>query len=253
MQFRITLLLLIFFSILDGFGQQTGKGYQYSINLTVPVDDRIFVSLIPPKTKDREVIFFMPKVVPGTYAIADYGRYVKNFLAYDKKGRTLEVQKINENTWKIKATKPVAKITYWVDDTFDTSLDGPEIFWPAGTNIEEHRNYIINTSGFFGYIKDKTNLPFELNITRSKDFYGSTGLVPSKAPSGKNDATKATDSTTTDVFRASDYDEILVGKRLPCGECGELHRSRRARAVGIVGERPGRRIVEDAVVGIIRR
>jgi predicted metalloprotease with PDZ domain len=209
MQFRITLSLLIFFSILDGFGQSTGKGYQYSINIAVPVDDRIFVSLVPPKSKDREVIFFMPKIVPGTYAIADYGRYVNNFLAYDKKGRTLDVKKVNENTWKINATKPVAKITYWVDDSFDTSVDGPEIFWPAGTNIEEHRNYIINTSGFFGYIKDKTDLPFELHITRPKDFYGSTGLVPSKAPTGKNASAKATDSTATDVFRVSDYDELI--------------------------------------------
>lgn len=209
MQFRITLSLLIFFSILDGFGQSKGKGYQYSINIADPVDDRIFVSLVPPKTKDREVIFFMPRVVPGTYAIADYGRYLKNFLAYDKKGRTLDVQKVNENTWKIKATKPVAKITYWVDDSFDTSVDGPEIFWPAGTNIEEKRNFIINTSGFFGYIKGKTELPFELRITRPADFYGSTGLVPSKAPTEKNASTKVTDSTATDVFRVSDYDELI--------------------------------------------
>lgn len=209
MQLRIVLGIVVFASTFQLFGQAKGKTYQYSLNLADPVDDRIFVSLVPPKTKEREVIFYMPKIVPGTYAIADYGRFVKDLLAYDKKGRMLNVQKIDDNSWKIKADKKLARITYWVDDTYDTSVDGPEIFWPAGTNIEEDLNFIINTSGFFGYIKGKTDVPFELFISRPNDLYGSTGLIPVKPATGKEVRQPATDSTTIDLYKVSDYDELI--------------------------------------------
>ena len=84
---------------------------------------------------------------------------------------------MDENTWKIKDATKLKKISYWVDDTFDTSMTGPEIFWPAGTNIEDKKNFVINTSGFFGYFDGVKEAPFQFNVVRSKDLYGSTGLI----------------------------------------------------------------------------
>src|SRR5690606_13075878 len=139
------------FTISFSFSQNKQKSYEYTVDLTKVQDDRLFVQLSVPAVSGDEITFYMPKIIPGTYAIADYGRYVQEFKVLDKKGKPLPVEKVDENTWKIQSASKLAKITYWVDDTFDTETSGPEIFWPAGTNIEDATNYVINASGFFGY------------------------------------------------------------------------------------------------------
>src|SRR5690606_6418665 len=212
---RITLLIIaICFNGSFLFSQDKSAAYNYTLDLTRVVDDRVYVELQAPDNLPDEITFYMPKVVPGTYAIADYGRYVNDFKALDKKGKQLPVEKVDVNTWKIKNAGKLVRISYWVDDTFDTEVDGPEIFWPAGTNIEDGRNFIVNTSGFFGYIKDMKDIPFQIRVIRNEDFYGSTGLIPVQtgAPlkiakaEKKNEPTKG---KAVDVFHTADYDELI--------------------------------------------
>jgi predicted metalloprotease with PDZ domain len=195
-------------------------GYRYTVDLTKVVNDRIYVELTPPPVTTPEITFYLPKIVPGTYAIADYGRYVNDLTAVDKKGNKLPVEKVDENTWKIKDAKKVAKISYWVDDTFDTKVDGPEIFWPAGTNIEENKNFILNTSGFFGYIDGMKEAPFQFNVVRPKEFYGSTGLIPAqtgKSPGAlKLEKTANDNHKAVDVYKAVDYDQLIDSPLMYC-------------------------------------
>jgi predicted metalloprotease with PDZ domain len=189
------------------------NAYRYTVDLTKVVNDRVYVELTPPTATSNEIIFNLPKIVPGTYAIADYGRYVADVTAVDKKGNKLTVEKINENSWKITDAKKISKISYWVDDSWDTSVTGPEIFWPAGTNIEENKNFMINTSGFFGYIEGQKELPFQFNIVRTKDLYGSTGMIATQtgAPpaSIKLEKTPDIQNKLVDIYRATDYDQLI--------------------------------------------
>lgn len=190
-----------------------GDTYQYTVDLTKVVNDRVYVELSPPSISASEVTFYFPKIVPGTYAIADYGRYVQELTALDKKGKKLEVEKIDENTWKIKDAKKLDKISYWVDDTFDTTVSGPEIFWPAGTNIEDKTNFVLNTSGFFGYFDGIKEVPFQFNVVRPKEFYGSTGLIPvqtgKSVSSLKLEKITADNNNVVDVYKAEDYDQLI--------------------------------------------
>jgi len=73
---------------------------------------------------------------------------------------------LTPNTWKIFNAKKIAKISYWVDDTYDSALPGPDIFQPAGTNIEAGKNILINSAGFFGYFEGmkKENLKSTLFV-----------------------------------------------------------------------------------------
>jgi predicted metalloprotease with PDZ domain len=196
------------------FGQSKKESsYRYTVDLTKVVNDRVYVELTPPSVTESEITFFFPKIIPGTYAIADYGRYVSDVTAVDKKGNKLTVEKIDENSWKIKDAKKVTKISYWVDDSWDTTTTGPEIFWPAGTNIEEQKNYVINTSGFFGYFEGQKEIPFQFNVVRPKDLYGSTGLIP--VQTGVSPATVKLEKTpdaqekVVDVYKAVDYDQLV--------------------------------------------
>lgn len=189
------------------------NNYRYTVDLTRVVDDRVQVQLTPPTIKDKEVTFYLPKIVPGTYAIADYGRYVVDFKALDNKGRTLPVEKTEANAWKISKANRLARITYWVDDTWDTKITGPEIFWPAGTNIEENTNFVINTSGFFGYFDGMKSPGFEINIVRPRELYGSTGLIAEQTGASPSSLRleKAAESNTgvVDVYRTDNYDHLV--------------------------------------------
>jgi predicted metalloprotease with PDZ domain len=189
------------------------KTYQYTIDLTNVVNDRVYVELIPPAVNEKELTFYFPKIVPGTYAIADYGRYVSDLKALDKKGHELPVKKVNENEWRIRSANKLTKITYWVDDSWDTKVAGPEIFWPAGTNIEQDANFVINTSGFFGYFEGLKEPDFQLNVLRPRELYGSTGLIPVQTGASPNNVKleKASGSTNkvVDVYKAEDYDQLV--------------------------------------------
>ncbi len=183
--------------------------YEYVVDLTKVEGDKVYVELNTPKVKDKEITFYMPKIVPGTYAIADYGRMVSNLKAYDKKGRELEVDRADSNTWTIKKAKKMRKISYWIEDTYDTELEGPDIFQPAGTNIEANKNFVINTSGFFGYFKGMTKQPFELNFIYEKGFYGATGLSDTNDESILGAYAAGRTNLDTDQFIAEDYDKLI--------------------------------------------
>ena len=192
-----TLLLSIFILSLanNSFSQKKNELYQFTINLKNVTEDQLTVDLVPPKIKEKKIIYNIPKIVPGTYSISDFGRFVSDFKVTDKKGRNLEVKKLDENRWEITNPKKAVKISYKVEDTWDTQKDNV-IFEPAGTNIEDSTNFVINTHGFFGYFDGYKTNDYQLTFNKLKDFYGSTSLISSSSDSVK------------DVFIVDDYMDL---------------------------------------------
>jgi len=211
MRISVLLVLTILVVQIAGHSQSKTKQYLYNVDLTNVVDDRLFVELTAPAVTTDVITFFLPKIIPGTYAIEDYGRYVSNFSAFDKKGKLLEVEKTGTNSWKIKNSTKLFKITYWIDDTFDTDKGEPKIFEPAGTNIETN-NILINNGGVFGYFEGMKNIPFVFNIIRDKDFYGSTGLIATQTGGtvAKLEKEKLESSNKrVDGYRTENYDQLV--------------------------------------------
>ena len=187
------------------------RPYEYTVDLTKVVDDKVYVELNTPRIRENEIKFYMPKIVPGTYAIADYGRMISDLKAYDRKDNPIAVERLDDNTWLIKNAKKVRKLSYWVEDTYDTEKSGPDIFQPAGTNIEDAKNFVLNTSGFFGYFEGMKKEKFEINVVRANDFYGATGLKASKkAPKiSKLDIEVSATNAGVDQFKVEDYDKLI--------------------------------------------
>src|SRR6476620_10146660 len=75
--------------------------YKYHIDLTNVSNDRLQVELLTPKIKTSSVKFFFPRIVPGTYRNANYGRFITTLVAKDKAGNLLPVQRLDSNTWQI--------------------------------------------------------------------------------------------------------------------------------------------------------
>ena len=173
------------------------------IDLNTVKDDKVSVTITPPKFSSNEIIFHIPKTVPGTYSTDNYGKLVDDFKAFDKSGKQLVTTKTDDNSWRISNAKSLSKVTYKVNDTYDSEsgkgFGKEDIFSPAGTNILEGKNFMVNNHGFVGYFEDKkqlTEIPYKLTILHPADLSGATSLV---------DTDK---SNTQDVFMASRYFDL---------------------------------------------
>ncbi len=155
--------------------------YHYSIDLKKISNDKVKIILVPPDLKEDEVLFRFPAMVPGTYEVYDFGRFITNFTVLGKDGAVLKVSKLDVNTYKISPAQKIASISYEADDTFDKSnLPGTEekvVFEPGGTNIEADNNFCINNHSIFGYFKGYSSNPFVLEFQKPKGFYPTTGFV----------------------------------------------------------------------------
>ena len=174
---------------------------QVAIDLKNVTDDKVMVTVTAPKITTETTTFNIPKTVPGTYSTDNYGRFIENVKAYDTKGKELTVAKEGENTWKISNAKSLAKVTYWVNDSFDTEtsggIGGKDVFSPAGTNIIAGKNFMINTHGFVGYFEGKLEAPYKVNIMHPADLWGATSMVDTDS------------SNENDVFLSSRYAELV--------------------------------------------
>ncbi|GAB3819709.1 M61 family metallopeptidase [Pontibacter rugosus] len=150
--------------------------YNVTIDLNSVQNDKVQVTVLAPTINQSEVTYVMPKIVPGTYSVSDFGKLVSDLKAYTKAGLPLAVERLDVNRWKIKNATQLARVTYWVDDTFDTLKREDVLFEPGGTNIEAGKNFLINTFGFIGYFDGMKQLPYELNVKKPQGFYGSTPL-----------------------------------------------------------------------------
>lgn len=186
-------------------GQSTAKAtvpaeVQVNIDLNIIKDDKVMVTVTPTKVSQNEITFNIPKTVPGTYSTDNYGKYIENLKAFDAKGNTLAVAKMDDNTWRISDAKKLTKVTYWVNDTYDTEtqggLGGKDVFSPAGTNIDPNC-FMVNTHGFVGYFSDKKEVPYTLTIAHPADLYGATALVDTDT------------SNSSDTFISSRYAELV--------------------------------------------
>src|SRR5436190_4861074 len=154
--------------------------YHYYVNLNKVNNDRLSITLAPPDIAQQEIEFMFPAMVPGTYEVYDFGRFISNFRATGKNGAEIKVTKVNVNTYKLSPADRIESISYDVDDTFDkTDLPHTKdkiVFEPGGANFEENLNFAMNTHCLFGYFKGLLDNQFLLEFEKPKGFYPSTGL-----------------------------------------------------------------------------
>lgn len=149
--------------------------YEVYMNLNSVVDDKLKVEMLTPTLAEDTVEFQMPKIVPGTYSIYDFGRFISDVHAFDKEGNELAVVNLSTNRWQIVGATNLEKISYWVEDTYDSEQEN-RIFEPAGTNFEKDKNYLLNNFGIVGYLENHQKIPFYLNIGKPAGFYGATAM-----------------------------------------------------------------------------
>jgi len=174
---------------------------QVNINLNEIKDDKVLVTVKTPKITTDEVTYYVPKTVPGTYSEDNFGKYIEDVKAFDKKGNALIVKNLDTNSWSIANAKMLDKITYLVNDTYDTEtgkgFGSDDIFSPTGSNIDAGKNVMLNTHCFVGYFSNYMAVTYKLSVSHPAEFWGATSLTDLDA------------ATTNDLFVASRYAELV--------------------------------------------
>ena len=171
------------------------NNYRYMVDLTKVQDDQLTVELLCPAITAKQTTFYLPKIVPGTYMNSNFGKYVHDLKAFDKSGKQLPSNKKSDNSWEIKSANKLHKITYRVEDTWDSDIKN-KVYSMAGTNFEAGKNFVINTPGLFGFFNELKKTGFQLTFTKPQNFYAATGLKP------------VSSNPTTDVFYCNNADEL---------------------------------------------
>ena len=91
-------LFFLCFLILAPFHLEAGlpekikqtEQYQLFLDLNQVIDDKLKVEIIVPVIEEQEIEYHIPKIVPGTYAVYDFGRFISEFSAQDQYGEALE-------------------------------------------------------------------------------------------------------------------------------------------------------------------
>ncbi len=173
-----------------------------AIDLTQTKDDKVPVVINPGRFTQDSVKYYLPKVVQGTYAVSDFGKFVDDFKVLDYEGNEIKSEKLDTNTWLIPNAKQLDKITYLVNDTYDIENGGEGTpFSPSGTNIETE-NYVLNLHGFIGYFDILKNNQYALDVKAPKDMKRTSALQKVGTEESKDG------SIVTDKYFASRYFEI---------------------------------------------
>jgi predicted metalloprotease with PDZ domain len=189
-----TFLLLLMISF-TGLSQIQVK---YSLDLNQLENDRLEVIVENPQFIENSVVFYFPKMVPGTYAYYDFGRFVSDFKAFDSKGVELKTKKIDENGYSINGAINLAKISYKVDDSWDSpEIKGEYIFEPAGSNFQKDSLFALNTHCIFGYFKGYENKAVEVNVLHGDNLIGASSM--------KN----LSNDKNRDIYRESNYHRLV--------------------------------------------
>ncbi len=167
-------LSIVLASVTSGIGQDSTK-YIVEIDIKNIQNDQVRVNVFPPNLSGESAIYNIPKIVPGTYSVSDFGRFIEGFEAFNVSGDILASKKLDDNRWEVENATEIHKISYLVNDTYDEP-EGGGIFEPAGTNIEAGKNVVLNPYGFAGYFDGTKSHPIEVQVIKPKDFYGESSL-----------------------------------------------------------------------------
>ncbi len=173
--------------------------YAVSIDLTQCKNDQLEVLVELPKIEQDEAIYLIPRIVPGTYGVADYGKYTDGLEAFDIDGNKLLVNRLDLNRWQIKGARKLDRLKYVTDDSFDHP-DSVGVFGPAGSSFDQ-RVYLLNMFALVGFVEGTKESRYELSIQTHDSLWASTAL-------DRDSPLRPSEGIRVDRFTAPNYFEF---------------------------------------------
>jgi predicted metalloprotease with PDZ domain len=167
------ILFILIFSVTSA--AEGDPRYDYRIDLNTIEKNRFQVELFCEDFGQDTLVYHFPWMIPGTYAEANYGKFIHKLVAYDHDGQSLKVKKKGKNTFIITPAGNINSIKYWVSATWASK--SPWTIWPmAGTGIIENRVFAINAGGVFGYFAGQEEQAVDMLYEYPEHLYAMTVL-----------------------------------------------------------------------------
>ncbi|NUM81488.1 peptidase [bacterium] len=176
---RLIGLLTACFLTVSAFAGNDGLSIHYHVNMTRIETDSFYVTLDVSGFKSDTAVFQFASTAPGTYQVMDVGRFVGSFHAFDAAGKPLVVERRGTNQYAIFRARSLAKLTYQVEDTYDTSIKEFPIYVMAGSNLEKD-NAVVNGQMVFGYFHGYQSNPIRIRFEYPKDWTVGSALNADK-------------------------------------------------------------------------
>src|SRR5438034_11720801 len=91
-------IALVLLSVSNAYPQTAqNDSYQFFVNLKNASVNKLNVELITPKISSDKALYRFPAMVPGTYAVYNFGRFISGLKAYDASGKELSAVKKDVN------------------------------------------------------------------------------------------------------------------------------------------------------------
>lgn len=147
---------------------------RYSVNLHNATDGSLIVHCkLPGQTPTSTGSWKLPAMVPGTYKIYDFGRFVDSVILQSE-AITLQTQA--PNTWIFSGAATDIDFTYRVKDTWQMKEDEKDIFHPAGTRFMPGKVFLINPFAVFGYLDGSLQLPIRVEFIMPDSLFPGTAM-----------------------------------------------------------------------------
>lgn len=171
--------------------------YRYETSLKDRKNDQLTVRLKINGFSEDTLTYCFPKIIPGIYGAMDFGQYVSSFEVFDAKGKKLQTEKTDLNSWKIFQAKRIALVSYRVDDAWEAFDEKMEHgFYRSAASSFSDSSYVITPNSLFGYFRGHIDHPVEVSIRKGINLYPATSL-------------KKTVKPTMDRFTAENYHQLV--------------------------------------------
>lgn len=147
---------------------------RYWVNLKQVTNGKIQIEAELPRRSGNQIIWQMPAIVPGTYKIYNFGRYVSDFTAYGTENILLKTEPADSNSRIIYTGNHSTRIQYKVHHTWDYTGEGKSVFYPAGTRFIQDEVFMFNGYAALGYLAGEVQNPIRVNFIIPQNFYAGT-------------------------------------------------------------------------------
>lgn len=179
-------------------------GYRLSLDLRNTAPGELKVVLYTPAVQEQKAVFIIPVIVPGTYMKVNYGRFYRNFKAYDREGSRLPLHRKGHNKVLIRHADRLSRLEYTVKQSHLAGRIWDNILTCAGTVFEPGKLYLLNFQLVTGYLGHYDKKPFELSIRKPDSLHVSTSLP------------RSTDAGEEYVFKVPDYATLVDNPVMVC-------------------------------------
>ncbi|AMJ67952.1 hypothetical protein AXW84_00935 [Hymenobacter sp. PAMC 26628] len=154
------------------------KELTYTVSMDPAAGPHQFqVRLETPKLGKEQAVYQFAATAPGTYQVMDMGRYVRQFEAFDAKGKPLGSKQIGPNQWELAQPTKTREIRYTIAETWATPVPEHSIYRMCGSSLEPD-HALVNGQTVLGYPQGWQAKPLRLKLNHPAAWTVGTVLVP---------------------------------------------------------------------------